>query len=75
MGNLGNSLVQSLGLCIPIVGDTGLIPCQGTKILQRKKRKDISRHTIVKLLKIKIEKEMSARGREETYIKQKGEII
>ena len=41
----------------------------------KKKRKDISRHTIVKLLKIKIEKEMSARGREETYIKQKGAII
>jgi len=27
------------------------------------------------LLKIKIEKEMSAGGREETYIKQKGAII
>jgi len=46
-----------------------------SRIKKKKKRKDISRHTIVKLLKIKIEKEMSAGGREETYIKQKGAII
>ena len=39
MGNLGNSLIWSLGLCILIVGDTGLILCQGTKILRKNKEK------------------------------------
>lgn len=45
------------------------------KLGRIKKGKTISRHTIVKLLKVKIKKKMSAGGRGKTYIKQKGAII
>lgn len=40
-----------------------------------KKGKDVSRHTIVKLMKIKIEKRKECWGKEKNYIKQKGAII